>query len=196
METPERILKETWRLMEAHRGMGVRVEDIARAAGVSRQAVYLHFGSRAGLLTATARYLDQQMDHPSRSRPIFEAKNGEEALEAFVQFWSGYLLDIYGLAKALLLAKESDEAAAAAWTDRMEALYEKCRWVIGRIEADYLLADGWTTTEATDFMWSLIAVDMWEHLTLEKGWSQEQYTRRILQSLKAVLLKATVTEIQ
>ena len=57
-DTRERILKETWHLMEKRRGQGVRIEDVAQAAGVSRQAVYLHFGSRAELLIATTHYLD------------------------------------------------------------------------------------------------------------------------------------------
>ena len=32
--------------MEKRRGQGVLMKDIAEAAGVSRQALYLHFGSR------------------------------------------------------------------------------------------------------------------------------------------------------
>jgi AcrR family transcriptional regulator len=48
-----------WRLMEERRGRGVRMRDIAEAAGVSRQAVYDHFGTRAKLLVATTHYVDE-----------------------------------------------------------------------------------------------------------------------------------------
>jgi AcrR family transcriptional regulator len=36
----------------------VRIADIAVAAEVSRQAVYLHFGNRANLLLAAVQYRD------------------------------------------------------------------------------------------------------------------------------------------
>ena len=56
--TRTRILEATWGLMEERLGRGVRMSDIAEAAGVSRQAVYDHFGSRAELMAATVRYGD------------------------------------------------------------------------------------------------------------------------------------------
>ena len=44
--------------MEERSGRGVRMSDVAGMAGVSRQAVYDHFGSRADLMVATVRYGD------------------------------------------------------------------------------------------------------------------------------------------
>ncbi|MCA9734998.1 helix-turn-helix transcriptional regulator, partial [candidate division KSB1 bacterium] len=58
-DTRTRILEVTWHLMEQQRGQGVRLADVAAAAGVSRQAVYLHFGSRTELMIATTAYVDE-----------------------------------------------------------------------------------------------------------------------------------------
>src|SRR5215203_1794688 len=58
-KTRTRILEATWRLMVGRNGRGVRMRDVAEEAGVSRQAVYDHFGSRADLMVATARYGDE-----------------------------------------------------------------------------------------------------------------------------------------
>ena len=52
IETRSRILDATVNMLEEHGGVGVRMGDIAKAAGISRQAVYLHFASRAELLVA------------------------------------------------------------------------------------------------------------------------------------------------
>ncbi len=188
-ETRKRILKETRRLMEKRRGKDVRLEDIARAAEVSRQAIYLHFGSRAGLLTATARYLDEMLDHPGRTVKIFGAQNGVEALDALVEFWAGYIPDIYGLAKALLLARETDKAAASAWDDRMAAFYEKCQHVITMLERDQLLAPEWSVKTATDFFWSALSFVTWEDLTMKRGWTQDQYIHYLQIALKSALVK-------
>lgn len=52
-ETRTRILKSSLELLEASQGKGVRMTDIAKGAGISRQALYLHFATRAELLIAT-----------------------------------------------------------------------------------------------------------------------------------------------
>src|SRR5438128_2174375 len=126
IETRERILLATWKLMEQSRGQGVRLEDVARAARVSRQVVYLYFHFCSDLLIATARYLDERLELPWRIQQACEAGNGILGIEAYVVFWAAYIPEIYGLAKALLLARETDDAAAAAWADRMQALYQGC----------------------------------------------------------------------
>ena len=43
-----------------------------------------------------------------------------------VALWGRYVPEIHGLAKVLLALRDAD-ADAAAWADRMEALYEGCR---------------------------------------------------------------------
>ncbi|HEX2621185.1 MAG TPA: TetR/AcrR family transcriptional regulator [Phototrophicaceae bacterium] len=187
-ETRNRILAVTRHLMETRQGQGVRLEDIAKAAGVSRQAVYMHFGSRPGLLIATARYLDETLGLSERVRPIFEAQTAVQALDALVVFWGNYIPDIYGLAKALLNARAEDDAAAAAWDDRMEAVYDKCTRVIQQIDREGKLAAEWSIETGTDFCWSLLAISEWEHLTLECGWSNEQYIARIQTVLRKTLL--------
>ena len=59
-ETRKKILNSTLDLLEAGDPHRVRMSDIAKAAGVSRQAVYLHFPSRAELLIAATYLLDDR----------------------------------------------------------------------------------------------------------------------------------------
>jgi AcrR family transcriptional regulator len=188
-ETKIRILNETWRMMERNRGQGVRLEDVARAAGISRQAVYLHFHSRAALLIATARYVDQIHGIDERLADFRQAKGGRETLHAYVDFWGNYIPEVYGLAKALLAARERDKAAAAAWDDRMNAMHNGCRCVIECLERELLLAPWWTITEAVDMMWGMLSVTLWENLTIERGWSQRQYIDRMQVALQHALEK-------
>ncbi|MFC1795838.1 TetR/AcrR family transcriptional regulator, partial [Pseudomonadota bacterium] len=93
--------------------------DIARQAGISRQAVYLHFASRTDLLVAATRHLDQVLDVDRSLAPSRAATSGTERLALYIECWGNYIPEIYGVAKALLLAQDTDEAAAAAWKDRM-----------------------------------------------------------------------------
>ena len=159
---------------------------------MSRQAVYLHFGSRAGLLIATTHYVDKVLGAEDRLKPVMAAQTGAEILEAYVEFWGNYIPVIYGLAKALLQVRDTDEAAAAAWNDRMEAhaagvllVYTeaKCRW-----DARARMA---RRKEAEDMLWSLLAIQVWEDVVLERGWPQEQYVTWMKVVLKRTFVGKT-----
>jgi AcrR family transcriptional regulator len=177
IETRTRILEASVRLLEAQRGRSVRMGDIAKAAGISRQAVYLHFASRAALLAATTLYLDERLGLEQRLVRSRAAGSGTERLDAYIEFWGNYIPEIYGVARALLVAQETDEAAAAAWDERMQAMRDGCRAAIEALKSDGHLAEGWNTKTATDFLWTMLSVRNWEQLTQECGWSSDKYIR-------------------
>ena len=176
-ETRTRILEATVRMLEEHGGRGVRMGDIAKAAGISRQAVYLHFASRAELLVAATRYLDDVLDVDRRLAPSRAATSGVERLALYIECWGQYIPEIYGVAKALLLAQDTDDAAAVAWKDRMLAMRDGCRAAIDALQTDGTLASAWTPERATDTLWTMLLVPNWEHLTAECGWSTQEYVR-------------------
>jgi AcrR family transcriptional regulator len=188
-ETRKRILETTWRLMEKRKGQNVLVNDIAQAAGISRQAVYLHFGSRAGLLIATVRHVDEANQLDERLQALKVAAAGAETLEAYVDFWGNYIPEIYGLAKALLAVRETDKDAAAAWDDRMQAQYEGCRAVINCLVRERSLAPIWKPDQAVDMLWSMLSLSMWEHLTIECGWTSAEYIDHMKTTLKKMVMK-------
>ncbi len=180
-DTRTRILESAWKLLEADTGGTVRMSDIARTAGVSRQAVYLHFPKRADLLTATTRYLDEVNDMDARLAKSRSSQDGIERLDAFIEAWGGYIPQIYGVAKALLAMKDTDVEANIAWTNRMQAVREGCEAAIKALADDGQLTSSMTQTQATDTLWTMLSVRNWEQLTRDCGWSQDQYmdfTRR------------------
>jgi AcrR family transcriptional regulator len=188
-ETRKRILEKTWRLMEKRKGQDVKVSDIARAAGVSRQAVYLHFGSRAELLVSTVRYVDEVKNLDERLQGLSTSVNAIQTLESYVDFWGNYIPEIYGLAKALLAVRDTDKDAAAAWDDRMQVLHEGWRSVIECLAREGLLAPEWELDQAADAAWAMTSVTVWENLTLERGWSASEYITRMKLILKKMLVK-------
>ncbi|MBT3990005.1 MAG: helix-turn-helix transcriptional regulator [Rhodospirillaceae bacterium] len=69
MKTRARILDAARKQLEACKGGEVRMTDIVKTAGISRQAVYLHFPTRAELLIATAQHLDEIENVDARLEP-------------------------------------------------------------------------------------------------------------------------------
>ena len=188
--TRTRILNAAVAMLEAREGRGVSMGDIAAAAGISRQAVYLHFASRAELLVAATRYLDEVLNVDGRLAPSRAANSGVERLALYIECWGHYIPDIYGVAKALLLARDTDDAAAAAWKDRMLAMRDGCRAAIDALHSDGALAPEWTRRNAIDTLWTMLSVQNWENLTRECGWSTRQYVK----AMKNLAKRAFVEE--
>ena len=86
-DTRRRILDAAWTLLE-ERGIGIRIADIADKAGVSRQAVYLHFGDRSKLFVALGDYIDISFGRDRLRAHVFGAPTGVESLRRWVQTMS------------------------------------------------------------------------------------------------------------
>ncbi|MGI9350712.1 MAG: TetR/AcrR family transcriptional regulator [Rhizobiaceae bacterium] len=189
-DTRTRILKTTQRLLEAGSSNSVRMSDIAKACGVSRQAVYLHFPTRAELLVATARSIDEAENIDLRLTASRTALGGVDRLSAFIEAWGNYIPAVFGVAKALQDMKDNDPEAKAAWDDRMRALRHGCQAAVNAIVKDGLLNPQFRKKEAVDFLLTLISVKNWEHLTKECGWSQRQYINSIRHAAESSLIKS------
>jgi len=190
-KTRDRILEATWRLMVERVGRNVRMGDVARGAGVSRQAVYDHFGSSAELMLASVRYVDEILGLDGRLRRYRAAEGGVERLETYVEFWGNYIPEIYGIARALLAERETDEAVAAAWDDRMGAVHDACRDIIEKLRRDGTLVSGWSADEAADLLWTMLSIRNWESLTRERGWSVEHYVERMRDLTRRVFVRVS-----
>jgi len=188
LDTRTRILRSAWKLLEADGGQGVRMADIAKEAGISRQAVYLHFPKRSELLIATTRFIDETLDIDTRLAASRGAASGTARLDAFIQAWGNYIPEIHGIAKALLAMKDTDAAADAAWSDRMQAVRQGCEAAVQALKADGALAPEYAPKQATDILWTLLSVRNWEQLTQECGWSQKRYIETTQMVARRVLL--------
>ena len=69
-------------------------------------------------------------------------------LDEFVKAWGNYIPEIYPVARALLALQDSDEAAAAAWDNRMQALRAGCEAAVKDLKRDGHLREGLSVPEA------------------------------------------------
>lgn len=188
-DTRTRILEAAWSLVE-RRGVGrVTMADVAGEVGISRQAVYLHFGDRAGLLLAMVRHRDATSPGARRLRRLREAPPRTGGFEAYLRAWCRYLPVIAPVARALAAAAVTDEAARAAFQDRMALLRQGIQEVLERAAATGRLASGWSVEEAAAWCWAQMHPETRHLLVDEAGWSARQYEERLVTTTVAVLLR-------
>lgn len=190
LNTRTRILASTWKLMEERLGINVKMSDIAKEVGISRQSVYLHFTSRTELMLATVQYVDEIKKVDERIVQIQQAQNATEQLKAFMQFWGNYIPEIYGLAKALLNTRDTDEAAASAWESCMSHLWGMSQRVVQSLHEESLLAEHLEPKPAAQLFWALVSIQNWEQLKRDCDWSTEQYIEHMTAMLKRTFMKS------
>jgi AcrR family transcriptional regulator len=172
-ETSQAILDAAWRLICERGRADVSLGEIAKAANVTRQSIYIGFGGRAGLLIAMARNADKGSEHSERMREIRRCTADEpDALYAYVEAWLAHLPEIYPVAVLLSAASVTDADADAVFKDRMMgSLHAGYRQILKQLARAGHLADGWTVDRAADLCWSLTHIEAWRQLVVERGWS-------------------------
>ena len=187
--TRERILQSTWTALLDSSKPRVRMSDIANSAGISRQALYLHFANRTELLIATTHFIDKEKDIDQRLALSRNASSGLERLEAFVDAWGNYIPEIYGVANALIVMGVTDESARQAWMGRLAAVREGCEAIVVSLCRENQLSDSVNPTEATDVLCAHLSVETWRYLRHTRGWDQTRYLEVMQQTLRKVLVR-------
>ena len=183
-ETRARVLETAWERVREHGPSAATVKEIAKAAGVSRQLVYFHYGSRAGLLTAMARHRDEDF---GRAVAAARELDPEAALERVLRAWCDYVPDILPVARALEAALIAGDEGGEAWRDRMGELHAVFASFVCRVR----LAPGWTERTATDWIWARVQPSAYAHLVGERGWTHTDYAERTVTSLLRGLTRSS-----
>lgn len=190
-KTRTAILKATWSLIAKRRRLDVSQSEIAAAAGVTRQTVYIAFGTRAGLLTAMVRNMDARSDHAARLGAIAQAEAIAPAdFLRFLDIWFDYLPLIYPVGILLDAAALTDEEAAQAWDDRMKgAVLAGLKRIMRMLAKGGHLAADFDADSAAALVWSLVHPTAWRQLVAGCGWSAADFRRSRVLIVQAAVLR-------
>jgi AcrR family transcriptional regulator len=188
MDTRTRILKAATKLLRKDPG-AVRMEDVARAADVSRQALYLHFENRTALLVAATAHLDDELGFQERIQPILQAKTGSQALERMAEFLGSYLPIVQPLIDAFTVGRTTDPAVQAAFVDRTENRRGGCRQIVAWLIRDKELAKDLDAASAEELLMGLTSYELWREWVVAGKMSHEQYLVQLKRLLKKSMLR-------
>ncbi|MBL4908227.1 MAG: hypothetical protein JKX94_12300, partial [Sneathiella sp.] len=129
--------------------------------------------SRGGLLVALVRRADEREKIWEEFAKAMQKPTAKERLMACLDAWLDFVPKILPVARDLIRLRAKDEEAGNAWSDRMLELRKFYVTVMEDLNNENQLAPNWTPQQAAEFMWTHSSVQVWDLLTGDCGWSEE-----------------------
>jgi AcrR family transcriptional regulator len=184
--TRERILSTARELIEQDGGVP-SMSELARAVGISRQALYLHFPDRASLLLVLVAHVDEREDLQAGMADVQAAPDAAGQIRAWAQVQAWRNPRIAPLARALDQARHTDQAASAAWRDRTDNRMRGAAAIITRLREEGQLHPSWKTGEAAALLWELTSFRVWDDLVNESRLTPDRYVEIVTAAALATL---------
>ena len=185
--TRERILDNALELIDAGPDAVPSMSAIARATGVSRQALYLHFPERASLLLALVEHVDEREDLQAEVALVLAAPDGRGQVRAWAEMQARRNPRIAAVARALDQSRHADDPAAAAWRDRTANRLRAAGGIVERLRSEGHVNRSWTNDEAAALVWELLSFRVWDDLVGEAGLPPERYVEVVTAAALAAL---------
>lgn len=184
---PETRLKilDAARVLAETMGPSMRVADIAERAGVSRQAVYLHFGDRKGLVLALLSHLQEVYAVHEMVASLEETDSPLERMRGVIEVLTTLNGHVDQVGWLFEEAQHLDEAFGRDWRNRARGTRD---WIRAQVEmvSDHLAA-GWDVESAADFVYSVTSLGAWRDLTRDLGWTRDEYVASTFRWVRSVV---------
>ncbi|MEV0335602.1 helix-turn-helix domain-containing protein [Nocardia sp. NPDC050717] len=176
-ETRTKILTAARAMFEEFGYNGAGLAEVAKRAGVSRQAIYLHFASKAELLTALHLHVYETDVVPTMARHLPADDSALAALDACIDADVEIADRVWRVHEALTTARRQHPEVDETIRPREQDRYAELIALTTRLgEADLLPATV-GPADAADSLWALVNLGTYRALVRERGWSLERYAR-------------------
>ena len=169
------ILEAAFRLLGSG-AVPLTLDEVAKAAGVSRQAIYLHFPSKAELLTELHLHIFATDVLPAVQRhPVTDTMAAWEAIDATIASDVEVVAKVWRIHEALTQARRQHPEVDQTLRPREKERYDELVELGHRLEREGGLPPEIGVGLFADMMWGLLNVGTYYNLVIERGWSLEQY---------------------
>lgn len=186
-DTRERIAAAVRELLEEGAFHEATVEEVAERAGVARATLYVHFGSRLGLVDAICetfgrspelQAVKQAVEHPDAVRAL------EETIRNSARFWARHenvLVPLYGVAAV-------DPAAGRLVERQLNDRKSVLTGLVRRLRGADVLRAGLTERKAVGILLVLTSLDTFLQLRRHAGLTERAVAGELAGSARALLL--------
>jgi TetR/AcrR family transcriptional regulator, regulator of autoinduction and epiphytic fitness len=170
------------------------LESVAEGAEVSLPTLYRLFGSKRALLTAvleTSFVGDDQpisfVDRPA-VRAALSEPDGAALLDAFAAIAREFMDRSSGILHVLATAAQTDAEAADLLAEIRRQRHTGQTRIVAALVERGALDPTLDPAEASDFVYLLWSPDTHRTLTVDRGWTPQQYEKWLAHAMRSTLL--------
>jgi len=189
------VIEAAWRLFAENGYAATSIEEVARAAGVSRATVFTSVGGKPALLKAAFDVALVGDDEPVSlpDRPESRAIRGEPDPRRYLALYAGLVAEMGGrlapIAEAMRGAAGADADARELWVLHLSQRRVGAANVISDLLAKGgRLRAGLDAKRAADIVWILNDPGLYGLLVFRQGWTGTRFRDWLSDSLQRQLL--------
>ena len=190
----QRIVDEARKLFLVEGYRTTTIADIASAAGVNPDTVYRLVGRKPMVLRELIEQALSGTDHAvaGADRSYVRAMATEPDPVVKLEIYAAAVREIHGrmapLFVALRDASSTEPEAERVWKDIGERRAANMRKLVRDVRSAKKVRYATSTSEAADTVWVLNSAELYVMLTVERGWTPQQYERWLARSLSRLIL--------
>lgn len=194
--------RETRRqILEAARGLfiefgyaGTTIEAIAQGGNVAPETIFSSFGNKrtilARLMDISVGGDDQPISLMQRPGPQTVLRESDPArqLELFAADISGILARVAPMFAVVRMAAKTEPEIAELLAGLLEERLANMTQFVQSVASHSGLREGLDVVQAAETVWTLTSPEVYNLFTVDRGWSQAQYSRWLADALIRLLL--------
>jgi AcrR family transcriptional regulator len=192
--TRRKIIAAATELFVARGYAATKLEDVATRAQVAVQTVYFHFANKRTLLKEAVDVAAVGDDEPVPllARPFVEEVRDEPDPRKALAIWTAsskeILVRVAPIMRVVRDAASVDEAMAEQWAVNQSQRATAHRELVELLAEKRGLRAGLTVDRATDIAFSLLSLEMFLLLTVERGWPVDEWEEWITEMVADAVL--------
>ena len=193
-ETRKQIIEAARKLFAQYGYAGATIEAIAHEAGVAPETVFAVFGNKrtilANLISVAVGGDDQPVPLLQRPGPqsVLQVSDPARQLQLFALSISEILERVAPVFEIMRTAAKTEPEIAELSKNILEQRQHNLAIFVQRLSAHSLLRQGLDDAQATEIVWTIASPEVYNLLTVDRGWSTERFAQWLGDTLTRLLL--------
>jgi AcrR family transcriptional regulator len=193
-ETREQILAAARELFISRGYSGTTIEAVAQEAGVAVETVYATFKNKRALL---AQLVDRAVGGDDEATPILDRSGPQQVkaepdqrrqIQLFAHDMAAIMEQVGPLFGVMRGAATAEPEIASLLAGLLNTRHENLRIFVQWLQHHGPLRADLSEDAATDTVWTITSAEVYHLLRVDRGWTPEQYTEWLGDTLISALL--------
>jgi AcrR family transcriptional regulator len=193
-ETRRQVVEAAHRLFVEYGYGGATIGAIAQEAGVAPETIFATFGSKRAIL---ADVINSAVSGDGQTTSILQQPGPQavmqqtqpaQLLQLFAVDITNRLERVASVFAVMRAAAQTEPDIAELLKNQLAIRLRNISTIAQRLAAQQALREELNVEQAADIIWTMTSPEVFSMLTIERGWSKDQYVRWLGDTLARLLL--------